>query len=112
MISRSASGRTAERRPEYWTSQRATIKRMKSGRLDRRADARGAQAGLRHALADREPRVGLLVARQPALGALGEGRAVLEAVARTAAHEPDAAPVLGVGRDDEVHVARDLVLAG
>ena len=28
MISRSASGRTAERRPEYRTSQRATMRRM------------------------------------------------------------------------------------
>jgi hypothetical protein len=28
MISRSASGRTADRRPEYRTSQRATMRRM------------------------------------------------------------------------------------
>ena len=41
MISRSASGRTAERRPEYRTSQRATMRRMKRVNLRPRADDLG-----------------------------------------------------------------------
>ena len=64
------------------------------------------------ARAQPEARLGLLGAPQPRLEALGERRAVLEAVARAPAQQPHAAVVVGVRGHDEVHVGRDLVLAG
>ena len=74
-------------------------------------DAGRAQAHVAAARAQAEARLGLRGAPQPRLEALGQRRAVLEAVARAAAQQPHAPVVLGVRRHHEVHVGRDLVLA-
>src|SRR5690349_14173398 len=93
-------------RPESHSSRRRTLLVIAA----EAAYPGRAQAAVRPALAEREARVRHAAAAQLLRQELRERRAVLEAVARPAPHDPDGL-VLGVWRRDEVGVGGQAVVA-
>src|SRR5207249_1596681 len=93
-------------RPESNSSRRGTL----SGIAAQAPDARGPQAAVGLARTECEARVGCRAAAELICQQLRERRAVLEAVAGAAAHDPHAL-VLGVWRGDEVGVGGQAVVA-